>query len=610
MYGIYGLLGEVTISLFVVLVLAMRFRNSRTCGYSIIAPLTLAGAATIGGMIVDFLGPSGIAFAIISLLGLIAAGYVIYRFRARAWSNYTLSILLVMFTAVGVYFEGLLFGAWPCLFLFTSLVLIAFLIAHENILSGPLNLPSIFKMRGGIVLLFFAMFFFVLGVYLFVFPEFGPIANSFFSQSVWVEGTLEPFALFLLPLILLSTVSIIGARWSLPVAYGVFAIFAAFGILGLVQTNITGVWSPTALFGSLVWVVASVLLFYEPSFKFVNNYYPVPFKLSLEFRLKANKAFIVGKVGLYSIVRTLSDPSSVSNLYEGRDVNTNREVILKEPKADPSEHDAVQSLQNAIREMDKESEVLSTVDFPGVVEFIEEFQYSGRQFMVEELIRGRSLGKMWQSKELPFRLSDSINHTLEILYSLNYLHAHGILHRDLSYNNVMMTNQGIVKLIDFGLAKKMIRTSTTGFRQGKTAPRGTEGFCAPEIDDSLKQSGIKLSFSYDIYSTGALMYLMISGEPPPDWFHVGPATIDNALVGKCDAKTIGIIKKAMSKDAPNRYQTAFEMIAAIKGYKGKFIVTDYAEAYDLTGCTQFTLLSDHKHKAVQGETFQEKTRFS
>jgi serine/threonine-protein kinase len=474
--------------------------------------------------------------------------------------------------------------------------------AHGNILVGPLDLGSPFRrIRGGSILLLLSVLFFIFGLYRVLSPAFSPaITNAAVLSSAWAEGIMQAFGLLMLALMLFLTLAMIGSKQSLPIAYGFLVVFSAYGLFGMVQTSITGVWAPTAETAAIVWIIVAVLLFYEPTFRFINNYTAVPFSFSLEYKLRINKNLIMGRYDITHGRRI--DTGGFAIIYEGLDVLTNGEVILKEPKANPNDTDAVESLQYAIKQLEKESDVLKTLDFPGIVKYVDFFQEGGRYFMVEERIYGRTLGEISRKGRLQFSQPEAIMYTLEVLYALNYLHMHGELHRDLSCNNVMITSQGKIKLIDFGLAKKMVRMATTGFHRGQTGAPGTDGYCAPERDQALLLGEVSLSFPYDIYSVGALMYLMLSGDHPP--LVVVSNTVDAALGGKCDARIVSVVKKAMAIDPQDRYQSAFEMIAAINDYKGRFIVTDFTEVYDLTGCSQAELLNDPSYKPVPGKLFR------
>ncbi len=124
----------------------------------------------------------------------------------------------------------------------------------------------------------------------------------------------------------------------------------------------------------------------------------------------------------------------------------------------------------------------------------------GRPFLVMEMVDGESLGAVNAGGRLPFRALRRI--ACQVLDALVYLHGHGVLHRDISPGNIMISRKGAVKLADFGLVK-----STESLASGKV--RGTAVYAGP---NALR--GERITTSNDLFSLAAVLYHCITGAPP------------------------------------------------------------------------------------------------
>jgi serine/threonine protein kinase len=604
--SIYGKVASMAVLLFFLVGLCKLYMtknaNAKTCGYGILLPFAFTGCAHIGGLLFHAFVPNGLAVGLLFPLAFLIVGYLIYRLRARTVPIYTLSLIFIGLTIYGIYSEVNYYGLSPYLYLFESLVLISFISAH-CISFGSLNLKSPFKSikSCGNFLFNISILFFIFGTFNLLFPEVWPTFTGAYKwSSLPIYSIAQPFALLMLVLVLFSILAMISSRYSFPVSYGFLTVISAYGILSLVKKNINGFWTPTTETYTLIWAVVVILLFYEPTYRFIDNYTRMPYWLSLEHNLRINKNPNILGNGRYQIQNTIGS-GGFATIFEGYDTLAKEGVVIKEPKACSDISDPVESIEYSINQLHKEIDLLKLLDFPGIVKYIDSFQEGGRYFLVEERIDGRTIHEMTKKQGFQFSLAETNKYVLEVLYALNYLHMHGVLHRDLSSRNIMITSQGKIKLIDFGISKRIVGMEVSGFHKNVSGVIGSEGFAAPEINLAMNDGSVNLSFSYDIYSVGALMYQMISGNSPNGVFEHNVETI---LSGKCDIKLISIVKKAMASDPHNRYQTAFEMIAAIKGYKGKFIVTDHAETYDITVCPYAIIQGDSSYRSSPGNVFQ------
>jgi serine/threonine protein kinase len=146
----------------------------------------------------------------------------------------------------------------------------------------------------------------------------------------------------------------------------------------------------------------------------------------------------------------------------------------------------------------KEARLAATLAHPNIASVLSVGRERGRLYLEEELVRGRDLGELLTMRRLPLAASLAI--TAGVLEALEHAHATGIIHRDLKPANVMITTDGRVKLVDFGLARADDGTAT--------ALRGTPGWMAPEL--LLRAPPTPRS---DLYAVGLILRAMAPHAP-------------------------------------------------------------------------------------------------
>lgn len=590
------------------------FRTTKVCGYRILYPIAFVGAVGFGSLLLDFLIPQGgFAFGILGISALIIAGGVILRFRERRYPSYFITGLYVFMTALGLWLLMGFYPIWPYDFFFLEAVVAGFFFAHSNKLRGALDFRGAFNGSVMRFILAVAALLFILGIFVIFVPSFAQDVSQALSfqtgigEFLLLKGIMPDFAVLGLGFVGFAILSMIGTKWSVPLAFVTFAAFSTFGLLTLVQSDIPGVWSPAPALSLSTGLILGTLIYYEPTFRLVSHYTPVPPGLSLSNRLRPSRKDVLhGRHGDYYFNRA-TDVLGVGGFgitYRGLDVKKNTYVVIKEPKLDPSKP---LDSEQALKQLERESQSLEKLDFTGIIKWLDFVVQGGSYYVIEEYVQGRPLLSQGQSVVSQRGLGerDTIELTRKILYGLNYLHLHGVLHRDLNPGNVLVTPGGTVKLIDFGTSKKMTRLASTGFSAGSILAAGMDGYAPPEI----ASAGLVLSNSYDIYSVGGLMYLMLTGRHAPTaQALLSGADIGKDLSGRCSSNLIRIVQKAMEADARNRYQSAFEMLAAIDGLKGSFIVTDNAESYNLAGVQELTIIADEDYDPTLGQTHTGETQ--
>jgi eukaryotic-like serine/threonine-protein kinase len=185
-------------------------------------------------------------------------------------------------------------------------------------------------------------------------------------------------------------------------------------------------------------------------------------------------------------------------------------------------------------------------------------------YIVMELVEGQTLREVLRDgrKILPER---ALELTQGVLDALSYSHKAGIVHRDIKPANVMLTGNGAVKVMDFGIARAVADTSATMTQTA--AVIGTAQYLSPE-----QARGETVDARSDVYSAGCLLYELLVGRPPfigdspvsVAYQHVRenpvpPSQLDSMVTPEIDA----IVLKSLAKDPDDRYQSAREMKADI-----------------------------------------------
>jgi hypothetical protein len=195
---------------------------------------------------------------------------------------------------------------------------------------------------------------------------------------------------------------------------------------------------------------------------------------------------------------------------------------------------------------------LDHVNIPKIAGFFEE---NGRACLVMEFIWGESLEKRLKATNAPLLETDVLKWAIQLCDALDYLHTRKppIIFRDIKPSNVMVTNTGLVKLIDFGIA----RTYKVG-KKRDTVAMGSENYAAPE-----QWGKGQTDARSDLYALGATMYhLLANMAPTPAFLPSEPLPLGN-YNSALSKKTITLIKRVMDRDREKRYQSALQMREAL-----------------------------------------------
>jgi beta-lactam-binding protein with PASTA domain/tRNA A-37 threonylcarbamoyl transferase component Bud32 len=253
----------------------------------------------------------------------------------------------------------------------------------------------------------------------------------------------------------------------------------------------------------------------------------------------------------------------MAEVYRARDLRLDRIVAIKTLRADLARD---QTFQARFR---REAQSAASLNNPSIVAVYDtgEDLSTGTPipFIVMEFVEGRTLRDLLIEghRMLPERTLEIISGTLR---ALEYSHQAGIVHRDIKPGNVMVTRNGDVKVMDFGIARSMSDTQATMTQTAQVI--GTAQYLSPE-----QARGERVDARSDLYSTGCLMYELLTGRPPFTgdspvaiaYQHVRenpipPSRLDPEIPPWADA----IVLKAMAKAPGDRYQSAAEMNADIQ----------------------------------------------
>src|SRR5437870_2180540 len=213
------------------------------------------------------------------------------------------------------------------------------------------------------------------------------------------------------------------------------------------------------------------------------------------------------RLGPYEIVAPLG-AGGMGEVYRARDTRLERSVALKIlPTTFTGD-------ANRLQRFEHEARILSALNHPNLLAIHDVGAQNGTHYLVSEFLEGQTLREKISGGPLPQRRVTE--YALEIAKGLAAAHEKGIVHRDLKPDNIFLTKDGRVKILDFGLAKQSSMASTVSEQSetmGAPTPTtpgtvlGTAGYMSPE-----QVRGQPLDARSDLFSFGAILYEMISGK--------------------------------------------------------------------------------------------------
>lgn len=274
----------------------------------------------------------------------------------------------------------------------------------------------------------------------------------------------------------------------------------------------------------------------------------------------------------YEIISLLGT-GGMGEVYLAEDTRLRRKVALKMLKAE------LTSEERDLRRFEQEALAASALNHPNILTIYEFRQVDNLRFIVSEYIEGDTLGEKIAHGPLPPNTVVEI--AIQIASALSAAHASGIIHRDIKPDNVIVRKDGIVKVLDFGIAKlsqskleETIRRKTLATTADTSQPGmvvGTAKYMSPE-----QARGQAIDVRSDIFSLGSVVYELITGRAA----FVGDTTTDVlAAILTADPSPPAdfvpdvpyelerIISKSMRKDRETRYQAAADLQIDLQDYK-------------------------------------------
>ncbi|MEE9166653.1 MAG: protein kinase [Candidatus Neomarinimicrobiota bacterium] len=260
----------------------------------------------------------------------------------------------------------------------------------------------------------------------------------------------------------------------------------------------------------------------------------------------------------YKILEKLGE-GGMGVVYKAEDLKLDRYVALKFLPAHLSSSD--EDKQRFIHE----AKAASALEHPNIMTIHEIDDAEGEIFIAMEYVKGETLKDKLEKG--PLKTKELLNIAIPVAEGLNAAHSKEIIHRDIKSENIMISTEGLVKIMDFGLAKRKGVTRVT--KEGSTL--GTLAYMSPE-----QAEGLKVDRRSDLFSFGVVMYEMATGQLPFKGEH--DAAVLYAIVNEAPllVSTLNpnipeeldrIIHKALEKEAEDRYQHADDLSADLKKLK-------------------------------------------
>ena len=274
------------------------------------------------------------------------------------------------------------------------------------------------------------------------------------------------------------------------------------------------------------------------------------------------------RLGPYEILSALGS-GGMGEVYRARDTRLGREIAIK---VLPS---GFATDPERMRRFEDEARTASSLNHPNVVTIHDVGREEGTAFIAMELVEGESLRERLAGG--PMTPEHAAGMAAQIADGLARAHAAGIVHRDLKPENVMITGSGIVKILDFGLARNDVATGsseaeTVSMRTADGSVLGTIGYMAPE-----QARGARADARSDIFSFGAILYEMVAGRrafsgetavatlaaivsaEPPDFS--GLSGVPAALAA--------IVRRCLEKDPERRFSSAHDIALQLRDFSSK-----------------------------------------
>jgi serine/threonine protein kinase len=281
-------------------------------------------------------------------------------------------------------------------------------------------------------------------------------------------------------------------------------------------------------------------------------------------------AMMAGKtIFHYKILEELGR-GGMGEVYKAEDTKLNRQVALKFLSRNPltSEENKTRFLQ--------EAKTASVLNHPNICTIHDIQEHDDQQYIVMEYVDGKTL----RAHKRPLSIKQVADIGTQVAEGLAAAHSHGIVHRDIKPDNIIVRKDGIVQILDFGLAK--LKGGSTLTKEGSTV--GTLAYMPPE-----QLQGGDVDTRSDIFSLGVVLYELVSGHLP------FKGDYDSAIIyeiinsypesismfrNEVDPELEAIIMECLEKDPNERYQSARELAKNLIRFRRDSIQARFQQATD------------------------------
>jgi eukaryotic-like serine/threonine-protein kinase len=276
------------------------------------------------------------------------------------------------------------------------------------------------------------------------------------------------------------------------------------------------------------------------------------------------------KLGQYEILSPLG-AGSMGEVYRARDSRLDRDVAIKVLP------ELISLDTERLHRFEIEAKAAAALNHPNILAVFQMGTYAGMPYLVSELLEGKTLTETLRRGPLPLR--KAIDYGVQIAHGLAAAHEKGVVHRDLKPDNLFVTKDGRVKILDFGLAKVMQPNESLGNASPTlTLPgvaMGTVGYMAPE-----QVRGLATDHRADIFALGAILYEMVMGKQT----FQGPTSADtlaailnqepaplSELAPDTPEALQKVVHRCLEKNPEQRFQSASDLAFALEALSGSTI---------------------------------------
>jgi serine/threonine protein kinase len=300
-----------------------------------------------------------------------------------------------------------------------------------------------------------------------------------------------------------------------------------------------------------------------------SSFLPTFLNLFCHFKWQGNfqnfiQVMINQTISHYKILRKLGE-GGMGEVYLAEDTELHRQVALKFL----SPHLAANA--DFKTRFKREARAAAALNHPNIITIHEVAEYENRSYIVMEYVEGESLKKLLAEKELSIGKVTAV--TIQICEGMSKAHQAGIVHRDLKPDNILVDQDGWVKILDFGLAK--LKAAATQLTKADTT-MGTIYYMSPE-----QAQGVEVDQRSDLFSLGVILYELLARQLPfkgeyeaailYSLVHEEPEPLARYKTGVPEGLQ-RIVDKALQKEPSTRYQSAAEVLADLKGLQKETMI--------------------------------------